>query len=410
MTGSNRRCVVDKSNIGYVATGSFIQDANVTPNAVGFALTLFSTTYVPFHLFNTVFAFIIGPRLFISLQLLCCGVLSSSHAAINGNPALIALRVFLGIFEAGYNPASLFLMSQFYPRRYLGLRMGIFTSMFALAGASSGGMTYGLQSVKSNIIKGWQLVFLVQGILPILNALAVFLMVPQRIRASLLLTEEEKEHAIFRMKVDKGEITPQGTEQVRETRRRCGLSHFTGRDFTDVIFDLKKVLTIIFGICIITSMNAFPAFLPVLVQGMGFEGNTANAMSVSPFLSAIVLQIISTKLSDKYMVRGYAIAASSLGAAVFAIVMAAVDNNAVRYVAMHFCVSLVMIAGSLISVWLANNTPGSVSGLVQSFTRPPTDATLHAGRKIVCPRSQRPDPFWRHYRRPAFQRQMGTQV
>lgn len=264
------------------------------------------------------------------------------------------------MWEAGYNPASLFLMSQVYPRRNLGLRMGFFTCMFAAAGASAGAMTYGLLGVKSDIIKGWQLVFLVEGILPILNALVVVLVVPSSIETAWFLTAEEREHAATRMRLDKGGLVPSGRVQARAPAKRFGHGHITWRDFTDVTKDRKKLLIILNGICIITAMNAFPAFLPLLAEGMGFEGRLANVMSVPPFLAAIAAQIVGTGLSDKYMARGYAIALSAGGAAAFAVGMGACKNNAGSYVALHFCVALVMIAGSLISVWLANNTPGSV--------------------------------------------------
>lgn len=391
---------------------SFIEDAGVSRNAVGLSLSLFSGTYVPFHIVNTVLAFIAGPRIFITFQLFCCGVISTAHAAIRGNATLIALRLLLGMFEAGYNPASLYLMSQFYPRQNLGFRMGIFTSMFATAGASAGAITYGLLAAQSSVIEGWQLVFLVEGILPILNSLAVFSLVPRGIEKAWFLTAEEKEHALMRMRVDKGEAAPRDdAEQVREGARpgRFGLGHITWRDFSDVIADSRKVLTMVFGICIVTSMNAFPAFLPVLAEGMGFEGTLANVMSVSPFVAAIVGQMIGTWLSDTYMERGYAIGVSSLMAAVFAVVMGASTNNAARYAAMHFCVSLVMVAGSLISVWLANNTPGSVCPDTHPIPlRRRQDCALTAslllGCKVVRARPQRHDPHRRRDSRPALRR------
>lgn len=362
----------------------------MTPNAVGLSLTLFSATYVPFHPINTILSFIIGPQIWISTQLLWCGIISTSHAAIADNTTLIVLRLLLGVFEAGYNPCCLFLMSKFYPRHNLAMRMGFFTCMFAAAGASAGAITYGLLSVVSKVLKGWQLVFLVEGVLPMLNAAAVFFMVPRSIGSAKFLTTEQRAHAVTRMKADKGELVcSEGDEPVEQTAR--GLGRVTWRDFTDVMTDLKKLLIIVFGIPIITSMNAFPAFLPVLVEGMGYEGTLANMMSVPPFVAAILFQILGTWLSDKHRERSYVIIGSSLPAAVAAIVMAASGNNAARYAASHFCVGGVMIGGSLISVWLANNTSGSVRTNPSPrhrwpFTKLHVNGCFHVGLKVVRPR------------------------
>ena len=258
-------------------------------------------------------------------------------------------------------------MSQFYPRHNLALRMGFFTCMFAAAGASAGAITYGLLSIVSRAVKGWQLVFLVEGILPILNAAAVYFMVPRSISSTRILSAAEKAHAITRMRVDKGELASISEEEpIEETASRLGRVRW--RDITDVMKDWKKLLIILFGIPIITSMNAFPAFLPVLVEGMGYQGTKANVMSVPPFVAAIIFQIFGSWLSDKYKDRSSVLIGSTIAAGVAAIVMAASKSCAARYAVLHFCVGGVMIGGSLISVWLANNTSESVSIPVPSPT------------------------------------------
>lgn len=350
--------LVDKSNIGYVATSNFIQDAHVTPNAVGLSLTLFSATYVPLHPLNTMLSFSQGPRNWIAGQLLSCGAVSALHATISGNGSLVALRLLLGAVEAGYNPCCIFLMSRFYPRKCLGARMGAFTCMFALACALAGIIAYGLLAVESRVIRGWQLVFLTEGIMTIVNSLVVFVMVPRSPEEAWFLTAEEKAHVAMRMRADSGAAArEEGEEPAREINVT---GRVTLRDVTDVLGDWKKLLIIFWGICAITAMNAFPAFLPLLVEGMGYGGTQSNLMSVPPFAASIVLLMLFSSLSDRIGDRSAVIIGSFTTAAGAAVVMAAVENSSVRYAATHVCVPFVLIGGSLISVWLANNTRESV--------------------------------------------------
>lgn len=51
---------------------------------------------------------------------------------------LIALRLLIGVFEAGFYPTALFYLSTFYTRFDLAVRIALFYGQYAIAGAFSG--------------------------------------------------------------------------------------------------------------------------------------------------------------------------------------------------------------------------------------------------------------------------------
>lgn len=51
---------------------------------------------------------------------------------------LIALRLLMGVFEAGFYPTALFYLSNFYTRFDLAVRIALFYGQYAVAGAFSG--------------------------------------------------------------------------------------------------------------------------------------------------------------------------------------------------------------------------------------------------------------------------------
>lgn len=57
---------------------------------------------------------------------------------------LIAMRVLLGVAESGLFPGATYLLSLWYPRSKLQLRIGIFFSAATVAGAFSGLLAYGI--------------------------------------------------------------------------------------------------------------------------------------------------------------------------------------------------------------------------------------------------------------------------
>lgn len=51
---------------------------------------------------------------------------------------LIAMRLLIGAFEAGFYPTALFYLSSFYTRFDLAVRIALFYGQYAIAGAFSG--------------------------------------------------------------------------------------------------------------------------------------------------------------------------------------------------------------------------------------------------------------------------------
>lgn len=52
--------------------------------------------------------------------------------------ALIAVRLLIGLFEAGFYPTCVSYLSFFYPRFDLAIRIAIFYGQYAIAGAFAG--------------------------------------------------------------------------------------------------------------------------------------------------------------------------------------------------------------------------------------------------------------------------------
>jgi MFS family permease len=51
---------------------------------------------------------------------------------------LIAIRLLIGLFEAGFYPTAVFYLSTFYTRFDLAVRIALFYGQYAIAGAFSG--------------------------------------------------------------------------------------------------------------------------------------------------------------------------------------------------------------------------------------------------------------------------------
>lgn len=96
--------------------------------------------------------------------------------------------------EAGFGPGMPYLFSFFYSRQELGVRCGIFLSAAPLATTFAGALAYGITSGHT-AIPSWRLLFLVEGIPPIILSFVVFFMLPDSPDKARFLSPEEKEVA-----------------------------------------------------------------------------------------------------------------------------------------------------------------------------------------------------------------------
>lgn len=103
----------------------------------------------------------------------------------------MACRFFLGINEAGFGPGIPYLLSFFYLRHEVGLRIAIFLSAAPLATTFSGALAYGITSGHSHF-PNWRLLFLVEGLPTLCMAPVAYFFLPDTPDKARFLTEEEK--------------------------------------------------------------------------------------------------------------------------------------------------------------------------------------------------------------------------
>ncbi|KAL2802247.1 major facilitator superfamily domain-containing protein [Aspergillus granulosus] len=342
---------IDKTNVGFVATSTFIEDANLHPNDIPNSLSLFSATYVPLQPVSAMIGRWVGPKWWVCTLMTVWGSMCIAHIAVNSSPTFLALRLLLGVGESGFTPTAFYYMSLFYPKFSLGFRMGLFSGMYSVAGAFAGLLAYGLLHLESSVLRGWQTVFLFEGALTVFVAAVGLLALPTSPGTAWFLTAEERAHAVKRMQLDDAHA---GTEAEDEGK-------ITLRDVKDVLTDWKKLLIIVFNILSVLPVTAFTTFLPMIVEGMGYEGVKATLMAVPPFVAGTVGLIIIVYSSDHLKERSlHTVFGMALGL-IGCVVMATSESGKLRYGFAHVCLAGVFVGGPLVAVWLASNTPGKAA-------------------------------------------------
>ena len=214
----------------------------------------------------------VGAKWWIGALMIAWGSICIAHIAIRSSTTFFALRLLLGIAEAGFTPTAFYYMSTFYPKFSLGFRMGLFSGMFSIAGAFAGLLAYGILHLETSMLQGWQMLFLLEGVLTVLVAILALTLLPADVTHVWFLTKKERAHAVYRMERDLQMFADTDTQQFgsREDTVVHGVeSPLTGanhsalwRDVQDVLKDWRKLLIIVCNILSVLVRLYTVPFLP----------------------------------------------------------------------------------------------------------------------------------------------------
>ncbi|KAH8591285.1 major facilitator superfamily domain-containing protein [Bisporella sp. PMI_857] len=334
---------LDRSNIGNAKIAGMEKDLTLSSSEYQWLLTMFYISYILFEWFALMWK-ILPPHIWATICVLGWGLTATLQSATYSFSGMMAARFFLGLFEAGYAPGVPYLLSFFYLRHEIGVRIGIFVSAAPLATCFAGALAYGITSGDDDgRIANWRLLFLVEGLPTVLAGAAAFWFLPDSPEKASFLTEEDK--AITRTR---------GVQQVgQETAHRVG-----GIKFEDVgaaLLDLKNYFTALMYFSCNVSYSSLPVFLPTIIKEMGFSSINAQGLSAPPYFLAFLLVIITTYISDRTQQRGLTIIILSFIGALGYILLSTTSATGPRYTGVFFAAAGIFPCIGNILPWVLNN-------------------------------------------------------
>ncbi|PWN53886.1 MFS general substrate transporter [Violaceomyces palustris] len=335
---------LDRGNIGNAETGGYSKDVGMSPTSINNATSLFFITFICFQPVSAALGKRVGARYWIPFLMVCWGAFTIAHAFVKSEGMLIALRLMIGVFEAGFYPCAVYYLSSCYIRWDLARRLALFYGMYAVSGAFSGVIAYYLLQISAGQLRGWQYLFIVEGALTVTFAILAYFWLPQHPNTAFFLNQEERMWAVERISRDSG-----GKDGFSQT--------LTKKDLVEAARDWKFWLLLPCNIAASTPSQAFSVFLPIIVEDLGHTSYHANLMSVPIYaIGAIGLYAIAWD-SDRKQERGHHIALSLAFVFVGLIMVIEIANAKGRYAGL--CVLQIgsYTAPPLVAAWLANNTP-----------------------------------------------------
>ncbi|KAE9382118.1 MFS general substrate transporter [Stipitochalara longipes BDJ] len=344
---------LDRGNVGNAQTQGFTNDIGAQPNDLNLAVSLFFITFVLFQPISSAVGRRVGAKHWIPVIMLCWGVLTICHAFIHGRAQLIAIRLLIGLFEAGFYPTAIFYLSTFYTRFDLAVRIALFYGQYAIAGAFSGAIAYGVFQL-DGALHNWQYLFIIEGALTCFIAIISWFWLPMGPGSAWFLTPEQRIYSTTRIQID-------GARYVQHQYGKDGIEkpteRLSKRDVIETAKDWKLWYVLFFNICASIPGQAFSVFLPLVVKGLGYKSITANLMSVPPYICGAVGLYIFALHSDYRRERGFHILGGLLLCLVGLIITVTVSHQQSRYAGLCILTFGSYVSAPLTAAWLSGNTP-----------------------------------------------------
>jgi MFS family permease len=103
----------------------------------------------------------VAPSTWLAAIMVLWDIATIGQGLVRNQAGLIAMRLLLGLFEAGFFPGSVYLISMYFKRYELQLRLNLFFCGAILAGAFSGLLAYSLAKLDGlGGYEGWRWIFI----------------------------------------------------------------------------------------------------------------------------------------------------------------------------------------------------------------------------------------------------------
>lgn len=172
-------CSLDKSNAGNAKLFGLLDEIGMSSKQFNLALMYFFFTYGIFEPVSNIALRRLGPKLWFPFIVTAWGLVTTLTCLVSSYGSYIAVRLCLGITEAGLYPGSYFILSMWYTPKELATRMAIFYGANTAAGAFGGVIAYGVGNLDGQCgMRAWKWLFLIEGLVTVLTGLLCLVLLP----------------------------------------------------------------------------------------------------------------------------------------------------------------------------------------------------------------------------------------
>ncbi|KAF2738263.1 MFS general substrate transporter [Polyplosphaeria fusca] len=345
---------LDRTNIGNAKIQGLTEDLHMQGSDYNIALFTFFIPYILFEVPSNLIIKKVAPSTWLSLIMVLWGISTIGMGLVNSLGGLVAMRLLLGLFEAGLFPGCVYLISMYYKRYELQWRLTLFFAASIIAGGFGGLLAFAI--AKMDGIRGyggWRWIFIIEGLVTVVIGLVAKWWVTDWPETASFLNDEERALLIARLSADSGDAV---------------MNRLDKRAWKRILRDPKIYLGIFMYLGVVNTGYAGSFFVPTIIKELGFTSAAAQVRSIPIFIVATVTALVTAVLTDRLRHRfWFCIAGLCIASVGYIILLAQGGLSAgVKYFALFLVVPGGYITQPITLVWLSNLMSGHYKRSVSS--------------------------------------------
>lgn len=187
---------LDRTNIGFAGPNGMNKDLGMSETVYGLAAGLFFIGYLILEVPSNLALHKFGARRWIARIMVTWGIVASIIAFVPNAGSLLALRVLLGICEAGFFPGIILYLTFWFPKRQRAAAVGLFMAAIPLSSVIGAPLSAALIQGGHKVLfglEGWRFMFLVEGIPAIIVGVVCWFYLTDRPKDAKWLAPAERE-------------------------------------------------------------------------------------------------------------------------------------------------------------------------------------------------------------------------
>ncbi|KXS17079.1 MFS general substrate transporter [Gonapodya prolifera JEL478] len=289
---------IDRVNISYAAImnaenpgHTIFAQLGLDGDKFNWAVSVFFFGYVLFEIPSNLVITYFNPSRWLGRIMTSWGIVATCAAAAQNYSGILTVRAILGCMEAGFAPGTALLMTFWYKKYEVSSRWAYMFAGATLLSSFGGLVAFGVAKMDDiRGISGWRWMFILEGAGSTLVGILTIFFLPDYPQTCKFLTVREKEIII-------GRLPPTGPSIVAKTIQ-----------FWEVVDALKDWRMYAFSLalmCELATVYSAVYFLPLVIHQMGFQSETAQLLSIPPYMIAAVWITFINWSSDRYQEKAW---------------------------------------------------------------------------------------------------------
>jgi MFS family permease len=341
---------LDRVNVGF-AKLQMASDLQFSDAIYSLGAGIFFIGYFFFEVPSNVILDKVGARMWIARIMITWGIISIAFMfthQIHWGPVsawfnctdpeftFYFLRFMLGVAEAGFFPGIILYLTYWFPAARRAKMVALFMTAIAISNVIGFPVSGGIMQYFDgyNGWRGWQWLFLLEGIPSVIIGLLVILLLDNGPRHAKWLTAQERDLLLQRLSEDEHD------------KKDLGQRH----SFMDAFRDTRVWALALVYLCGVTGFYAINFWMPTIIQEFGIEKNAyfqVGLIGMIPWGIAAISMVLVGAHSDRTGERRWHAAGSLLVAAVGLLSLALVGHAAVPSI-----IALTLVTAGILS-WVA---------------------------------------------------------